>query len=256
MRLVKLLMVIFFCIKLIAQQPDTVYSKIGAHYNFLNSGYYYEFDSTINHSSEGYVDELLNKQGQWTYKRNGIIYKIVSLTNSKLDGLSVSFDNEGKLMETIYYSNGLENGLSFCYYRDGTTKSKTMYVDGITLYQYEFSKNGLTILECLYPAYDSNNFNCSKSGDLFISLTTFINDSIEFKGNQWYDNGEIKLKCTRENKGINAIISFEYFYINGIKASEGMFENRCIDQYFCKWYKVGIWRWYDKDGLLYEMKNF
>ena len=66
-----------------------------------------------------------------SYHRNGKLAIEVPYRNGKIDGVMRSYDEDGKLHETIGYLEGEEEGYSTIYYPNGKKKSRESYRRGI-----------------------------------------------------------------------------------------------------------------------------
>ena len=66
-----------------------------------------------------------------SYHPNGKLAVEAPYRNGKLDGVFRSFDENGKLHETIGYLDGEEEGFSIIYYENGKKKSRESYRRGV-----------------------------------------------------------------------------------------------------------------------------
>ena len=66
-----------------------------------------------------------------SYHRNGKLAIEVPYRNGKIDGVMRSYDEEGRIHETIGYLEGEEEGYSTIYYANGKKKSRETYRCGI-----------------------------------------------------------------------------------------------------------------------------
>lgn len=66
-----------------------------------------------------------------SYHPNGKLAVEAPYRNGKLDGVFRSFDENGKLHETIGYLDGEEEGFSIIYYENGKKKSRETYRRGV-----------------------------------------------------------------------------------------------------------------------------
>jgi antitoxin component YwqK of YwqJK toxin-antitoxin module len=66
-----------------------------------------------------------------SYHPNGTLAIEAPYRNGKLDGVFRSFDESGKLHETIGYMDGEEEGFSIVYYKNGKRKSREVYHRGV-----------------------------------------------------------------------------------------------------------------------------
>ena len=80
--------------------------------------------------SNGYI--YYNNQeftGEFEKKdpNTGIVKMVASVKNGKLDGMSYTYDEIGRLIEETPYKNGLREGTGKVYYKSGVLSAKLTY---------------------------------------------------------------------------------------------------------------------------------
>ena len=86
-----------------------------------------------------------------SYHRNGKLAIEVPYRNGKIDGVMRSYDEEGKLHETIGYLEGDEEGYSTVYYTNGKKKKRESFHQGILNgMSEEWSENGKILRQIPY----------------------------------------------------------------------------------------------------------
>ena len=86
-----------------------------------------------------------------SYHPNGKLAVEAPYKDGKLDGVFRSFDENGKLHETIGYLDGEEEGFSILYYENGKKKSRETYRQGILNgMSEEWDENGKLIRQIPY----------------------------------------------------------------------------------------------------------
>lgn len=71
------------------------------------------------------------KEKVYEYHENGTYAAIINFKNGYYDGLVTMFDENGRLVERVYYKKGLKNGMDKVYHSNRTIKLLANYKDGL-----------------------------------------------------------------------------------------------------------------------------
>jgi antitoxin component YwqK of YwqJK toxin-antitoxin module len=193
----------------------------------------YSFEYNTNRSQPEYVGKILSKElyvneikegKSYYFFNDGNLNFEVNYINNKRDGITVEYENDGRIVTILRYSKGsLNERDKINRYNEGGNKEgiwKEFY-EGLKVRKEENYKNGL--LDGYYKEYDVQ-------GKLLITLL--------------YDKGRLVKEIADEN---SKIIVVEKFDNNGILISSGPF----IDSI-----PVGIHNEFDRDGNILKSKIY
>lgn len=214
-----------------------------------NIGYWnYFFNNGIKKAEGAFIGG--KKDGEWKYYyENGTIKKQITYKNGEEVRYLEFFENTNPKSD-FYLKNNLIEGKAITYFSNGKPYANYDYVSGkINGEEKKFYKNGAL-------QYKINSIDGKLNGDLI----------------EYYDNGKIKQKCKfikdyRQGYAINyynnekntiksegnyidneANGSWKFYYNNEKLESEGNFNQKGV--------KDGLWKVYDKTGILLQELNY
>lgn len=132
--------------------------------------------------------------------------------NSKIDGPSYRFNEQGRVVELSHSKNGLNEGLAVSYYDDGTKKSEAHYHRDRLEGEYRlYDKKGhLTVLK----TYRNNRLNGLLQNwhkQVLVLESHFVNGKKEGVEKQFYNDGVLKHKINWHH---DKKVGLESFYAN------------------------------------------
>jgi uncharacterized protein len=184
---------------------------------FMDGQWVHYFDKGEKKSEGEYKNGL--KNGKWTfYFKNGKVEQTGFYINDEPDGEWNWFYANGSLLRKEFYRKGLEDGHSVEYDRDGKVITEGEYIDG------------------------------NKEGEWFFQMGTHTQRGEYMDGRKhgvWIHYFNIDTKQ----------VSFEGEFIDGNPHGEHLYyhENgkKKLEAYYQMGVKVGKWKRYDEDGLLF-----
>jgi antitoxin component YwqK of YwqJK toxin-antitoxin module/tetratricopeptide (TPR) repeat protein len=193
-----------------------------------------------------YKDEEL--EGSFIeYYDDGNISQDVSFVTGKRSGKGTEFYRNGQKSAELNYVEGELDGIIKKWYPDGTIRSEGEYKDGIvinTLKEYNpngslsseenFDENGKKSGE--YKEYDNE-------GNLNMVLIFKKGDLVAYK--IYHRDGTL----LKEAKKKGGEFLFENFYSDGTQKAVGVYQSGDIG-------KSGIWKFYDKNGVLNSESSY
>jgi antitoxin component YwqK of YwqJK toxin-antitoxin module len=149
--------------------------------------------------TKNYEDDLGRKQGLHIEYSGSLLFER-TYSNDTLNGFFREFTNDGRILTTGYFKNGLKDSIWFEFYKDKSVKKKEIFKYG--------KKQGEFI------HYYENGWISYKA--------TFDNDLLVGDAINYFQNGTIKSIGNRKN-GI-----WTEFYENGNLKSKQTFSNGCL----------------------------
>ncbi len=223
------------------QEIDTIYYDQRKTPRIKDTRFVVKIDTQMGSKSIGqYINGKAH--GKWIYYRdNGELFKIEHYEMGKRNGCSTIFGPFGPtIVSNIKYLDSEEDGPQHNYDSNGVLAEEILWDSGYIMRRSTFYPNGQIKNEQKYWRADSLNFNSVFFLYDPVKPNAIINDSTNAIGDQWYENGQIKIKCVGSFDSI-LYLNFKYFNIDGVLLEQGQFIIECEHEVLCRWVKFGEW---------------
>jgi len=147
-----------------------------------------------------------------------------------------------------------QDSIVISYFQSGGIKTMSIYSHDSMKAIIEYWPNGNLKKHCIFFTTSNSFFNCAVCGDLYVAYDVPINDSVYFRGNQWYRNGAMKV-ITFPDPTSQGIVKYFYFSENGELLQKGQFVYRQEQELPC-WERIGTWVWFDSGSSISQRKNY
>ncbi|UTW66311.1 tetratricopeptide repeat protein [bacterium SCSIO 12643] len=209
--------------------PATYYYPIG----ILRYAVNYENEELEGEFKEFYDDGTLSQE--------------VNFENGKRSGKAYEYYRNGQKSAELNYLNGELNGIIKKWYPDGTLASEGEYKDGIVINTLkEYNPNGSLSSEENFDEDGKKNGEYKEyddEGNLNMVLIFKKGDLVAYK--IYHRDGTL----LKEAKKKGGEFLFENFYSDGTQKAVGVYQPGDIG-------KNGIWKFYDKNGVLSSESSY
>lgn len=188
-----------------------------------------------------YIDGKIH--GEWIrYRSNGELFKIEHFVMGKKNGCSTIYGVNGPtIVANTQYLDGEEDGTQHFYDVNEKLTEEILWDSGKIIGRSTFYPNGQIKNEQRYWMTDSSDFNAIYFPYFDLPHNAKINDSTNALGDQWYENGQPKVKCLIEYDTLSLLLHFKYYSVKGDLLTQGAFLLRCNDIGLCLFEPTGEW---------------